>query len=182
MAQLDYKNSLTQYRRYLTAVREQPMFAASLWLVLSLVLVIVLVSAALRPTLVTIASLLGEIGQQSEVERKLDKKIAAVTAAQAVYLKNESRLSALDEALPVGKKYAAWAQRIEGLAAVGWTLTDGKDFTISLTGDFSGLRQFLATVENLRRLVEIENVQLSKGADLTLTIKGVLKSYEEKQD
>lgn len=169
-------------------VREQPMFAASLWLVLSLALVIILVWAALRPTLVTISSLLGEIKQQSEVEKKLDKKISGISAAQAMYLKYESRLRVLDEALPAGRKYAAWAIRLESIASesgvkVGeWSLTEGRDFTISLAGDFPGLRQFLATLENLRRLVEIENVQLDKKESLMLTIKGVLKSYEEKQD
>lgn len=188
MAQLDYKNSLTQYRKYLTAVQDQPLLRQGLWLVLSLVLVIVLILAALRPTLVTIASLLGEIGQQSGVEKKLDKKIAAITAAQAEYLKNESRLSALDEALPVDPKYAVWAARIENIASesgvevMGLSLVEGKNFTVSLAGNFSGLRRFLVTLENLRRLVEIENVRLDKKESLTLTINGVLKSYEEKQD
>ena len=186
MAQLDYKSSLAQYRRYLAAVREQPLFAASLGLVLSLTLIIILVSAALRPTLVTIASLLGDIKQQSEVEKRLDKKIAEVTAAQAEYLKNESRLKVLDEALPMGRKYAAWGMRLEDVASgsgvkiTEWSLLEGKDFSVSLTGDVAELKRFLATMENLRRLVEIESVQLAKEKELTLVVKGVLKSYEEK--
>lgn len=186
MAQLDYKSSLAQYRRYLTAVREQPVFAASLGLVLSLVLIIILVSAALRPTLVTIASLLGNIQQQSDVEKRLDKKIAEVTSAQAEYLKNESRLKVLDEALPVGQKYAAWGMRLEtvasesGVKVTEWSLLEGKDFSVSLSGDVGGLKRFLTTMENLRRLVEVKSVQLSKAKELTLVVKGVLKSYEEK--
>lgn len=186
MAQLDYKSSLAQYRRYLTAVREQPLFAASLGLVLSLMLIIILVLAALRPTLVTIASLLGNIQQQSDVEKRLDKKIAEVTSAQAEYLKNESRLKVLDEALPVGQKYAAWGMRLEeaasqsGVKVAEWSLAEGKDFSVSLTGDVAGLKRFLATMENLRRLVEIESVRMIKDKELTLVVKGVLKSYEEK--
>lgn len=186
MAQLDYKSSLAQYRRYLAAAREQPLFAASLGLVLSLVLIIILVSAALRPTLVTIASLLGNIQQQDDVEKRLDKKIAEVTTAQTVYLQNESRLKALDEALPIGQKYAAWGIRLEevasgsGVKVTEWSLLEGKDFSVSLTGDVGGLKRFLATMENLRRLVEIKSVQLNKGKELTLMVKGVLKSYEEK--
>ncbi|KKU03113.1 MAG: hypothetical protein UX99_C0002G0055 [Candidatus Amesbacteria bacterium GW2011_GWB1_47_26] len=188
MAQLNYKSSLAQYRRYLAVIREQPMFAASLGLVLSLMLVIILVSAALRPTLVAIASLLGDIRQQSEVEKKLDEKIAEVTAAQAVYLKNESRLKVLDEALPIGRKYAAWAIRLEdvasesGVKVAEWSLLEGKNFSVSLVGDVPELKRFLAALENLRRLVEIESVQLAKEKELTLIMKGVLKSYEEKQD
>lgn len=186
MAQLDYKSSLAQYRRYLAAVREQPLFAASLGLVLSLILIIILVFAALRPTLVTIASLLGNIQQQSDVEKRLDKKIAEITAAQAEYLKNESRLKVLDEALPVGQKYAAWGMRLEevasesGVKVTEWSLVEGKDFSVSLSGDVVGLKRFLAIMENLRRLVEVKDVQLAKDKDLTLIVKGVLKSYEEK--
>ena len=55
-----------------------------------------------------------------------------------------------------------------------------KDFSVSLTGDVEELKRFLATMENLRRLVEIESVQLAKEKELTLVVKGVLKSYEEK--
>lgn len=191
MAQLDYKSSLAQYRRYLDAVREQPLFRASLWLVLSLALVIILILAALRPTLVTIASLMGNIKQQDEIEERLDKKIAEVTAARDVYSKNESRLTVLDEALPLGRKYAIWAMRLENIATesgvkvVEWSLISDKDFTVSFVGDLPGLKQSQSTLESLRRLVEVEDAQISKmkgkeKEELTLTVKGVLKSYEEK--
>ena len=186
MAQLGYKNSLVQYRKYLAAIREQPIFAASLGLVLSLTLVIILVFAALRPTLITIASLLGSLQQQRDTEKKLDKKIVEVTAAQVVYLENESRLRVLDEALPTGQKYAAWGMRLEdvasesGVMVADWSLLEGKDFSVSLLGDISGLKRFLATMENLRRLVKIESVRLVREKELILVVKGVLKSYEEK--
>lgn len=188
MAQLDYKSSLTQYRRYLAAMRDQPVLRQSLWLVLSLGLTVILLVAALKPTLVTIAGLVGDIKQQGGIEEKLDKKISAVTAAQNEYTQNQSRLQVLDEALPVGKKYAVWAERMESLAAAtgtqiaGLTLVEGKDFSISVTGEFTNLRQFLSTLENLRRLTNIENVQLNKESGLTLIVNGTLKSYEEKQD
>ncbi|KKU28934.1 MAG: hypothetical protein UX80_C0007G0013 [Candidatus Amesbacteria bacterium GW2011_GWA2_47_11b] len=188
MAQLDYKSSLTQYRRYLAVVREQPILRQGLWLILSLGLTIVLLVAALKPTLVTIATLLGDIKQQGSIEERLDKKISAVTAAQNEYTQYQSRLQILDEALPVGKKYAVWAERIESLAAAtgvkvtGLTLVEGKDFSMTLAGDYAGLRQFLGVAERLRRLVDIESAQLNKEAGLTLIIKGVLKSYEEKEN
>lgn len=188
MAQLDYKSSLAQYRRYLAVVREQPILQQSLWLVLSLGLTAILLVAALKPTLVTIASLVGDIKQQEGIEEKLDKKISVVTAAQNEYTQNQSRLQVLDEAIPVGKKYAVWAERMESLAmatgtqVASLTLIGGKDFSISVTGEFANLRKFLSTLENLRRLADIENVQLNKESGLTLIVNGTLKSYEEKQD
>ena len=53
---------------------------------------------------------------------------------------------------------------------------------MTLAGDYAGLRQFLGVAERLRRLVDIESAQLNKEAGLTLIIKGVLKSYEEKEN
>ena len=50
---LQYKNSLARYRKYLQVVQSQPLFVASLWVILSLLLVILLVVMAIRPTLVT---------------------------------------------------------------------------------------------------------------------------------
>ena len=58
MATLDYRSSLLHYRRYLSVVQKRPILRASLFLILSLILLIILVATALRPTLVTIAGLL----------------------------------------------------------------------------------------------------------------------------
>ena len=117
MAALDYKSSLVRYHRYLQSVQKQPMFKASLFLVLSLLLIIVLVVAALKPTLVTIASLWGEIKQQREVEKKLDRKIENLKAGGKLLSENEERLALLNEALPAAVQYGKWGKRMESLAS-----------------------------------------------------------------
>ena len=183
MAALDYKNSLVRYRRYLQSAQEQPMFKASLFLVLSLLLIIVLVVVALKPTLVTIASLWGEIKQQREVEKKLDKKISALIVGQQLLLENEERLALLDEALPAAAQYGKWGKRMESLASqsgvkITVILEDEKKFTITAEGPYAQLRLFLGRVENLRRLMTIENMQITqKSSILNMTIRGLLESY-----
>ncbi len=186
MATLDYKSSLVRYRRYLQSVQEQPLFKASLFLVLSLLLIIVLVVAALKPTLVTIASLGGEIKQQREVEEKLDKKISALIAGQRLLSENAQRLVLLDAALPVEAQYGEWGKRMESLASqsgvkVTVILEDEKKFTITAEGPYAQLRLFLGGVENLRRLMTIENMQITqKSSILNMTIRGLLESYAQK--
>lgn len=78
---LDYKSSLGRYRRYLQLVQTQPLWAASMWVIMSLVLLIVLIILALRPTLVTISGLFGELRQQKEISARLDEKILKVRKA-----------------------------------------------------------------------------------------------------
>lgn len=188
MATLDYKSSLVRYHRYLQSVQKQPMFKASLFLILSLLLIIVLVVAALKPTLVTIASLGGEIKQQREVEKKLDKKISALIVGQQLLSENAQRLVLLDAALPVEAQYGQWGKQMERLASqsgvrVTVLLEDEKKFTITVEGPYSQLRLFLGGVENLRRLMTIENMQITQRASmLSLTIRGQLESYAQKQD
>ncbi|KKU94798.1 MAG: hypothetical protein UY27_C0031G0004 [Candidatus Gottesmanbacteria bacterium GW2011_GWA1_48_13] len=183
MAALDYKSSLVRYHRYLQSVQKQPMFKASLFLVLSLLLIIVLVVVALKPTLVTIASLWGEIKQQREVEKKLDKKISALIVGQQLLLENEERLALLDEALPAAAQYGKWGKRMESLASqsgvkITVILEDEKKFTITAEGPYAQLRLFLGRVENLRRLMTIENMQITqKSSILNMTIRGLLESY-----
>jgi tetratricopeptide (TPR) repeat protein len=86
MATLQYKNSLSRYRKYLQTVQNQPLLKASLFLILSLVLVIILIATALQPTLTTIADLIGQISKQKTLEQKMDAKISALQEAQKQFV------------------------------------------------------------------------------------------------
>lgn len=188
MAVLEYKSGLVLYRRYLETVQQKPVLRAGLYLVLSLVLIIVLIITALRPTLVTIASLLGDIKQQGSTEKRLDTKIAQLTTAQQTLSQNQDRLEILDQAIPNGDKFASWADRLSGLASQSGvqitqvSMDDKFAFSITTTGEYLQLRQFVERLENLRRLAVVNNVQLVKTTELQMTVKGVLQVYEEKQN
>jgi Tfp pilus assembly protein PilO len=97
---LDYKSSLGRYRRYLQLVQTQPLWAASMWVIMSLVLLIVLVILALRPTLVTISGLFGELRQQKEISAKLDEKILKVRRAIDEMESVKNDLPLLQQILP----------------------------------------------------------------------------------
>jgi Tfp pilus assembly protein PilO len=97
-------------------VQTRPLWAASVWVVFSLVLLIVLLVLALRPTLVTISGLLGQIKQQQEIVKKLDEKIAIVQKAVQELAEVSSKLPLLDGALPNKPDWSEMAEKLEKTA------------------------------------------------------------------
>lgn len=184
---LDYKSGLSRYRRYLQVVREQPLVRAGIWTALSLVLVIVMITMALKPTLVVIASLLGQIRQNREILAKLDDKIIKIQQAATQLDSIALRLPILDEAIPTVPDWEKWSLSIVQMASqsgvqllsvnIGPAPIEGKlevakpevtdlpaeisglNFTISATGDYDKLRQLVKAIENTRRLGVLSTVQ-----------------------
>lgn len=198
MAPLDYKSSLVRYRRYLQASQSHPLWKASLYLILSLCLVIILVGAALRPTLVTIAGLVGDIRQQREISEKLNAKISAISRAQQELLAVSDRMMLLDQALPVEIRVGEWSQTLQDVASQSGTAITVLDiadvelsktasgshqmaFTLIVEGGFPGLRQFLQVIEGARRLVLLDQIRLAPAIEsgrLELTVSGLLGYFQ----
>jgi Tfp pilus assembly protein PilO len=113
---LDYKSSLSRYRRYLQLVQSQPLWTASLWVILSLILLIALLVLALRPTLVTISGLVGQIKQQEEISQKLEEKMITVQKALEGLDAISPKMPLLDEVLPKQSEWDILASRLEKIA------------------------------------------------------------------
>ncbi len=187
---LDYKSSLARYRRYLQTVQQQPMWQASLYVILSLGLVIILIFSALRPTLITIAGLLGQIKQESEVETKMDKKIALIQEARQAYSQVEERLNLLDEAVPTKLAWSGFVKRVDRYASesgvqlrsisvgpvageqvkiITGSNLSGMDFNAIVVGDYLAIKEFVSRLMNSRRMLVIEKVAISREAESGLT-------------
>lgn len=113
---LDYKSSLSRYRRYLQLVQSRPLWTASLWVILSLILLIALLILALRPTLVTISGLVGQIKQQGEISQKLEEKMMTVQKALEELDAISPKMPLLDEVLPKESEWNILAARLEKIA------------------------------------------------------------------
>ena len=170
MATLDYKGSLLHYRRYLSTVQKRPILRASLFLILSLVLLVILVATALRPTLVTIAGLLGDLNQQKDIEIRMDQKINQLAQAQRSLSQIQPRLTLLDQGMPNPDKFSGWANSLESLAnsleleISSLALFEEKPkigFNLVLKGPLPQIRKFIQSLENLRSLAIVESVQIS---------------------
>lgn len=118
---LSYKSSLSRYRRYLQMVQSRPLLATSLWVIMTLVLLIVLVVLALRPTLITIADLLSKINQQKEVSAQLDQKILQVQEATSNLEQARDKLYLLDLGLPKEALWNELSSNLVGMATVSGT-------------------------------------------------------------
>jgi Tfp pilus assembly protein PilO len=199
MAPLVYKSSLARYSRYLEAVNSRPLWKASLYLILSLMLMIVLLVVALKPTLVTIAGLLGQIHQEQELEKQLDAKIQAVALANQKLLEISTRIAILDEALPTKAEVAAWTNAVDRVGqenqisipsielssvpiSATSTTSASYGFTIIAEGSYDGLQRFIQTLQNLRRLIIIQDASFGQSTEtdsdhIQVIINGTLGSH-----
>ncbi len=207
--ELNYKSSLSRYRKYITQVRSRPLWQASFMTILSLILLIALLLLVLRPTLITISSLLGQIRTEREVEAKLDAKIASLQQAQALLTSLQNKLTYLDSSLPIQPQMALWTDAAQtlatnsGVAITDMALTDIAltpqsstsaklanlspiKFLISATGTYPQLADFVATLEKLPRLAVFDSVQINYPtltSPLTLVAKGTINfTYVQKGD
>lgn len=196
---LDYKSSLGRYRRYLQTVTSQPLWGASLWVMLSLILLIILVFLALRPTLITIADLVGKIEQKNTVTKQLEARILAVSYATALLETERDRLPLLNEALPKEAEWNTLAETLSGLAtSSGVTLvnvtvsepTGSKTeqpvvsflptgvlplrFSVTAEGEIENFKQFVNSMEKKRRILMVSTIRIetTKTGNYRMIIQG----------
>lgn len=162
---------------------------------------------ALKPTLLTIASLVKEIDSKEELVLTMDKKINDLETAQEVMFQNAIKIAELNSALPSTPAVDTLSGQVEGLSAsttlpidsfgVDETslkgnsdpktrekddvLPEGSDsLNVSLrtSGTFENLISFLEKIEQMRRPIIAESVNMAQsqsteaGANLVLIISG----------
>ena len=195
---VDYKNSLARYRKYLQVAGKRPLFRATLFVILSLLLLIILVFFALRPTFTTIGGLVGDIRTKKEILARLDAKISNMQKMVSTYQGIQNEIYLLDEALPIGSQFSVVGNYLQSIGAENINLsninlssgtlpTEGLSeigFSLSVTGSFSQIRDSLSKIENSRRLMSVTDVLISKNPSgiLNANIKGtayfVFENYE----
>lgn len=116
MASLLNNEKYALYYQKIGLLYKRPEIRASLEVILSVFTVIVLVFAAIRPTLINITSLQKKITDQEAVNKKSDNKMAQLINAQTQLEVNRDSLYLYDSAVPDGFSYGDGAKRIEYLA------------------------------------------------------------------
>lgn len=143
---------------------------------------------ALKPTIVTIASLLKEQQSKKQIDRELQTKINALASAQANYALMENSLPLVDDALPAEPSLSQIVYQLEILVQQeGLTITslafepvtlvgEPKEkriakkvpgpstlsFSLSLTGNFENLTRLVSSLEQLRRIVTIDSLTFTQ--------------------
>jgi len=150
---------------------------------------------AIRPTLVTISGLLKEIKDKKEVVAKMDQKIDNLNGAQTNYTRIKDQLSLVEESLPLDPNLPLLIKQLESLARLSsvtlesvrfekTNLQGEKEtkqdqavgFNLALVGNYENLKNFLSSLDTLRRTVSVESFGFTsrkekESQQLILTVK-----------
>lgn len=199
---MDYKSSLVRYKRYLESTSEKPLLRASMFLILSLVLTILMVTLALRPTLITISTLLGQIREQKKVAQQLSTKIQNLQKAADELEINRESLALLDQALPTTPNISTWIEQVQTHAtdsnvtinslSLGATVFARRvpqleievaktTFSMAVTGQYDDILSFVDQLERMLRVTQLSDVQISRDTEgqLQVSLRGAI-AYEKK--
>lgn len=160
---------------------KKPVLQASLGLVGTLLLIAALGVLVLRPTLLTISSLIKEIQDEEKLVVALDNKFRALTTVGGLLEEMKQDLPRIDWAVPHDHEFEIFAKEVEilakekRLAAVeisqaGFDLvgentgSGGERFLevgVTVDGSEEAVRDFLADLIRMDRLVVVKSVNAS---------------------
>lgn len=172
-------NNYRQYRRYFLSVKafyQKKQARVYTGIVLSILTMAFFGFFAIRPTLVTISGLLKEIQDKKEVVNQMDQKINNLTKAQTNYNQIKEKLYLVDQSLPQDPGLSVLIKQLEALARLSSVNfesvrfektnlqgeTEKKEnqevtFSLVLSGNYQNLKNFLNSLDTLRRIILVES-------------------------
>lgn len=194
MANKDQINRYSDYLAKVADIYQRKEVKTYTNLILSLLTASFFAFFAVRPTLVTIAALIKEIKDQKEISQRLDSKFNDLVKAQKEFVTIRSKLELIYLTLPKDPQLSLFLGQIEVLAhenhldlttvqSASVYLKRDPDAPviekktqektpypsfasrISASGTYPDLKNFLLSLNNLRRSLNIEGVSLQKGKE-----------------
>jgi Tfp pilus assembly protein PilO len=195
MDRLPVKTQLS-YRSYISRVKSlysQPAAQTSTALILTLAAAAFFGFAAIKPTLSTVSQLIGELEEKRQLETDIDKKTSTLISLQSQYQTSKDLLTTFDAAMPADINLTQLLRQMEYLLTVNnlklesmrlnslvtfdatnkAAASDARSFNVTVTasGKYPEIQQFLDQVTNLDRLIDIKTVFVKKpDADETTDI------------
>lgn len=190
-----WKSSYYRYRELFLNVsslyKKRADLRAFLEIVLSIVAVIVFLIFALKPTALTIISLMQQIKEEKTVLSGLTQKISNLQKANTLLNQNQLYLNDIDTAISTSPSPDVFTKQIEGIAfkngvtIIGFSINDvvlvgvtktsksAGDFTpfpenaqemnysVSVRGSFTNIESFLKDMENLRTISTTDSLTIN---------------------
>jgi Tfp pilus assembly protein PilO len=175
-----------QIAKTLNDFYNKPVAKVSAELVFSIVAVIFFALFAIRPTLITMSDLIREIDEKKVLNDKLGQKVAALNSIQNEYLALQDRMPLLDEAIPSTPQFVTAIKLIEKVASEQKLVIQNiqanevpqepaaaqdvsfsaktrlvKPISISVTGDYTSIKNFIEELRKLRRTTIIDSIIFS---------------------
>lgn len=136
---------------------------------LSLLLMVIFLAFAIRPTLNTVLELNKKLNEARQANQRLEAKIQSISRAQANLQEVEPRLSLVDEAVPQKELVLDFLNQVQllagqyNLALTSLVHNEGErlNFTIAGSGAYPEIKSFVSHLEELPRLAQLDNLQLA---------------------
>jgi cell division protein FtsB len=200
---LGWRGSYTRYKEFFLNIsalyKKRPDLRAFLEIILSLSTVIIFLLFALKPTVITIISLLQQIKEKQSTLSVLTQKVADLQVAGNLLQQNQSFIPIINIAVPSRPSPNTLSEQALGLAAknsasilgvsinqitlMGVDTSKGvpgikplpanakeMSFSISVRGPFSNLAAFIRDFENSRIVKKIDTLGISS----SVTDKGLV--------
>lgn len=189
----------------LNSFYRHPIAAVSTELLFTIVFILVLAVFFIQPTLKTMSDLSKEITNKTELNKKLQDKVAALNTAQAEFYRWQDQLALLDSAIPNNQTTILDVKLVEKLATDNnvvisrINLTEYPDGTkpvsqkpkvnelpisVTIQGDYISIKNFAGALINSRRVFVINAINFvvstSRGGqqDLTATLSLNVPYYQ----
>ena len=193
--QLPFKQLYARYHGYfvsaLATYSQKPNLKKYLELFLSLGTVSLFSIFAIKPTSITIISLVKEIQAKEQTIKTMDTKIENLKIAQNVYYQQKENLDLLDLALPSNPAPETFARQLEVVSylnsisinnlSFSETVLKGQDnlirskeekeglpakilptiISFNGKGEYGPINDFITNLENLRRFFKVDTVNIS---------------------
>src|SRR3989344_6030356 len=146
----DYREEYQRYQRYylnLQRFYRQPVARVSIFVVISFMTVSFFSVFAIRPTLVTISSLIREIEDKREINSQLDQKVADLSRVQAEYIQAKADVPRVWRAMP---------DRPEGAGLI-W------EVEVTVGGNLVQVKEFMKTINSLGRVMVVKEATWATG-------------------
>lgn len=168
---LSVSSKLTPLFDYIKKNQESRKIRQSIELAATFILISFFLFFAIRPTVLTISALIGEIKSKELLSREMKKKISSVILAQDLFSQVQERYSVVESCLPVLPRFSQATNQIEGLLEkqslevkkLDFQIKEDKYFSTSIataSSFISGIDLIASILQN-RRLLEIPNLSFS---------------------
>ena len=187
----DYVRYKELFLKLLIVYKKRNDIRMFLEILLSLITITVFSIFALKPTLLTISQLIKDNREKEETINKMEQKIKNIATAQNIYNQNIEKISLIEQAVPNTPTPENLLRQIEGIAytnsvtVIGSSVNEvvliGEEkkknnkneiknlpenvstitFSVNLTGPYLSLYSFLFNLENSRRPLIIDNININ---------------------
>lgn len=195
---LGWRGQYFRYREYflniLDLYKRRADLRAFVEVILSISTITIFLIFALKPTALTIISLVKEINEKRSTLESLNQKIGNLATAQEVYAQNKNLIPGVDAAVSAKPEPDTLSRQVIGLAAknsvnvLGLSISRvtliGKEtstrkvtefkplpgdahempVSINVQGDYTAILAFIADLENLKIVTKIDIVSISTSA------------------